>query len=150
MITNNQDIYIDEQVIVDLVCLGELDKDQHQRIIKQVLQSKGKGTEVERLKQFKATLNKMVVQLYASIQEEVDKKEKEVEKLKDAFIDSIPESTFVSQNQLQFVIAKETLRKNADNFIVNKNGVHLKTFLAWLKVAKPGKYELYKSKTKTK
>jgi len=148
IITNkDQTTFIDCDVFKDLFLVGSLDEETNQEIIKRFLScSVIKGTEVERLKMFKVVLNKMMVGLYAEIQDQIDGLTSAQEQLKDMFLDGIGEGVYVSQSSLQDsgIVTKQTIRNNKDKFVVNSSGVHLKSFLKWLKFYAPKKYDLYK------
>ncbi len=103
--------------------------------------------ETDRLRMFKVFIQNMMIGIEDSIQAHIELLKKDEERAKDNFIDSIPTHARISKNEITRMIKlhKTTLTKYNKNFNdFGRQGVELKSFLAWLKYYSPNQYEVFK------
>ncbi len=148
-------ISVDPSIFADLYLIGlkNINADNYAEIISRykLELSKSKVSEIDKLKDFQSFLKRFFNELTDKIQDEIQLQIKKEELNRDLFLDSITDRDYLSANQLEEAgfISKPTIRKHKENFVIDGNGVQLKTFLSWFRFYDQKEYERFKVEYKT-
>lgn len=148
---DNKEYAVSYDTFKNLYLVGELTEEQITMFVKRFLEddkiARGSGTKVEQLKDFRRVINNLMISLDEKISDFIIEEKSKEEKERDKFLDQFSEVDFMSKNEINRLcgIHKLTLKKYNDSFLdKGTKGVQLKSFLPWLKIYDPKKYEQFK------